>query len=75
MISIRLTSSLSTEAIAKLQHDFADLVKDGCIVQRGPLAEEADEPLIADLPRLVFHLKRGNYGRLRQFIDAINNAD
>lgn len=75
MISIRLTSSLSVEAIAKLQHDFADLVKDGCIVQRGPLAEENDEPLIADLPRLVFHLKRGNYGRLRQFIDAINDAE
>jgi hypothetical protein len=38
----------------------------------GPLPEEADEPEIADLPRLVLNFNRKDFGKLRKLIDAIN---
>ena len=40
----------------------------------GPLPEERDEPLLASLPRLIFHFNRRNYGRLRQLIDCLNRG-
>jgi hypothetical protein len=38
----------------------------------GPLPVEADEPEIAQLSRLVVDFNRKDFGRLRSFIDAIN---
>ena len=43
-------------------------------LERGPLPDEADEPHLDRLPRLVFPIKRGNYGRLRLLIDRINQT-
>ena len=71
---MRLTSPLADGETARLQEQFTDLLKSGGITQRGALEEEADEPEIAALPRLVFRHQRRNYGRLRQFIDAVNLA-
>jgi hypothetical protein len=39
----------------------------------GPLSDEANEPELADLPRLVFPFDRRDYGNLRAFIDFIND--
>jgi len=36
--------------------------------------EEADEPEIADLPRIVFRFNSGSHGRLRQLIDHLNGS-
>jgi len=44
------------------------------MVQSGPLPDEADEPHLDRLPRLIFPIKRGNYGRLRLLIDRINQT-
>ena len=33
-----------------------------------------DEPELADLPRLILHFNRRDYGRLRQLIDCLNAA-
>jgi len=71
---MRLTTALAVGEPARLQEQFADLLKAGCITQRGALEEEADEPELAAMPRLVFRHRRRNYGRLRQFIDAVNLA-
>jgi hypothetical protein len=38
------------------------------------LKEEADVPEIAHLPRLVVEFNQEDFGRLRQFIDAINDC-
>ena len=36
------------------------------------LPQEANEPQLADLPRLKFRFDRHRHGRLRQLIDLIN---
>jgi hypothetical protein len=38
------------------------------------LPEEANEEGIFHLPRLIAHFRRGDFGRWRQFIDAINSS-
>jgi hypothetical protein len=43
------------------------------VVLAEALPEEADEPEIAHLPRLVLNFNRHDFGRLRQFIDAVNS--
>jgi hypothetical protein len=55
--------------------DFADMIEQGKIVQTKALPEEANEPELADLPRLVLQPFRRNFGRFRVFLDAINAAE
>lgn len=73
-IAIRLTEPLGEEILRRFEREFAALVKEGGMSMCRALPEESEEPLIADLPRLVFTIRRGNYGLLRRLIDAINNA-
>lgn len=72
---VRLTHRLSVAAIEKLNADFADLIERGSIIQSGALPEEANEPEIATLPRLVLHPYQRNFGRLRLFLNAVNAAE
>jgi hypothetical protein len=69
---VRLERRLSEEALAKLNVDFADMVKDGRIEQTKPLAPESDQPHLLDKPRLVFKNRMVGGGRVNQFILAIN---
>lgn len=71
---LRLNSPLSEDTIADLNEEFGDLLSRGKIQQTGALPEEADEPEIAHLPRLVFHSARRHFGRLRILIDEVNDA-
>ncbi len=75
LISIRMRHRIRAEEVYLLNKLFPEVVVSGKIEQTTALKQEADEPDLADLPRLVFHVKRGNYGRLRQLIDAVNNAE
>jgi len=70
---IRVTEPLSEEKLAKLNEEFADIVVGDPIVQTSALPEEAGEPEIAELPRLVFEFGRRHFGRLRMLIDSINS--
>jgi hypothetical protein len=72
---IRMTNRLTPAAVAKLNDDFADLLVSGKIEQRGALPEEENEPLILHLPRLVLAHNHRDYGRLRELINAINEAE
>jgi hypothetical protein len=70
---LRLTQPIGEGLLARLNADFADIVRSGRIIQQGHgLPAEADEHEITHLPRLVMDFNRTNYGRLRQLIDAIN---
>ncbi len=74
-IVIRMNSRLPDQWVEHLEKEFADLIlPGGGMVQCGPLPGEEDEPGLARLARLVFPIKRGNYGRLRLLIDHINDA-
>ncbi|MEM9065445.1 MAG: LOG family protein [Planctomycetota bacterium] len=66
---IRLKSPLSERAVVTLNEEFASLVREGEIVQRGPYDIE-DEHL--DLPRLAFTHTRHAFGLVRKLIDRIN---
>ncbi|MEA3211071.1 MAG: hypothetical protein QOE70_4128 [Chthoniobacter sp.] len=72
---LRLTHRLTEGAVQKLNADFAPLLEHGQIVQTTALPEEANEPELAELPRLVLQPHRRNFGQLRVFINAINAAE
>lgn len=71
---IRLTSDIDPKSVEELKSRFQDiLISGGSIYLSGPLPAEADEPDIAHLPRVIVDFNRKDFGRLRRFIDAINN--
>ncbi|MBK1791906.1 LOG family protein [Persicirhabdus sediminis] len=72
---IRLLKPLTKAAINKLQKDFKDVIKSGKIKLSEALPEEANEPRLAELPRLVFRHGHRDFGRLREMINAINAAE
>jgi hypothetical protein len=74
LLVIRLRRALTKEAVTDLNTRFGDLFSKGEMVQSGALPEEQNEPDIAQYPRLVFAAQRTNFGRLRQLIDAVNEA-
>jgi uncharacterized protein (TIGR00730 family) len=73
-VVFRLKRKLSAAAVKQLNEDFKDLIIEGSIEQGVALPEEANEEGIFHLPRLIAHFRRGDFGRWRQFIDAINSS-
>jgi uncharacterized protein (TIGR00730 family) len=69
---LRISKPLSKKAIVDLNEKFADVVREGEIIQSSALRQEKNEPEIWDLPRIVLTPHRSNFGRFRQLIDAIN---
>ena len=72
---IRMRHALTDRAVADLNERFSDLLISGSIAASGPLPEEANQPHLAELPRLVFTPERHAFGRLRALIDALNVAE
>jgi uncharacterized protein (TIGR00730 family) len=73
-VVFRLKRKLSAAAVNQLNEDFKDLILEGSIEQGAALPEEANEEGIFHLPRLIARFRRGDFGRWRQFIDAINSS-
>ena len=71
---LRLREPLDSTTLEAINGQFADLLAHGRFSLSGPLAEEKDDPELADLPRLVFHFNHRSFGRLRQLIDAVNTG-
>jgi uncharacterized protein (TIGR00730 family) len=73
-VVIRLTSGINSQAVSELNSLFEGmLIPGGRIFLSGPLPEEADEPEIANLPRLVLDFNSRDFGRLRSLIDMVND--
>ncbi|GBE06887.1 MAG TPA: TIGR00730 family Rossman fold protein [Nitrospirae bacterium] len=71
---IRLLTGLEADFVDDLNKRFEDmLVPDGRIYTSGALPEEADEPELADLPRLILDFNLKDNGRLRRLIYEINS--
>ncbi len=69
---VRLRSPLAPEGLDALNSGFADILSGGTFSQEGPLPEEADDPELALLPRIVFRFNNRSFGRLRRMIDFLN---
>jgi uncharacterized protein (TIGR00730 family) len=70
---IRLTSHIDQDKVRELKFRFSDiLTPQGDLYLSGSLPEEADEPSISHLPRLVIDFNRVDFGRLKKLIDALN---
>ncbi len=72
---LRILNRLTETAVAELNQEFKDIIKDGEIVQCGALEEEYLEEDLNDMPRLLLRHRRRDFGRLRMLIDAINVAE
>jgi len=71
---IRLSSGIDPQSVKELKDRFQDiLIPGGSIYLSGSLPAEADEPEIANLPRLILDFNRKDFGRLQYFIEAINS--
>jgi len=71
----RIRKPLSPAALADLNRRFAFLMREGRILQGGPLPQERNQPELAHLPRLIFAPHRHEFGQFRQLIDAVNLAE
>jgi uncharacterized protein (TIGR00730 family) len=67
---LRLRRPLSSQAIAELSAEFADILDGSAQPATGPLKAENEE--FPDLARLVLPFKRTKFARLRQLLDFIN---
>lgn len=71
---IRLNKRLEPDQVAALNSEFGEiLAPGGRVEQTGALPEEADQPDLQDLPRLVLEFNRRSYGLLKSFIRRINS--
>lgn len=71
---VRIRHPLTDDALARLRNGFPDMLTAGTIEKAGPLPQEANEPILAELPRLRFRFDRQSSGRLRQFVNAVNEG-
>jgi hypothetical protein len=69
---LRLNRPLAPDALTKLNRAFKDLLAGGQIEQGAALPEEADEPELRHLPRLLLRFNRQQHGRLIEMIHQIN---
>jgi uncharacterized protein (TIGR00730 family) len=69
---IRLNSGLTEHQIVKLNKNYKDIIKSGCIESCEPTKEEVRDKDHTDKFRLGLNFDRSNYGRLHELIHDIN---
>jgi len=74
-VIIRLKNVPKKRELVRLSKDFEDIIKVGEIEESEAFAEERNDPELADLKRIVFRHRRRSFGRFRELIDALNEAD
>ncbi|MCA9125892.1 MAG: LOG family protein [Planctomycetales bacterium] len=71
---LRIMQKLTPTQLNQLNVDFADILVEGRIDQVSALPEEANEPELADMPRLKLRFDRRQLGRFRMLINSINDT-
>lgn len=71
---LRLLAPLPAARLVELEAEFEHLVREGRMELTEALPEEAGQPELAHLPRLVFHFTRDDFAGLRRLIDRINET-
>lgn len=73
---LRLKRPVDEATVARLNEEFAGLCRPGAPPLRltGAFPEEANEPELAHMPRLVVPFDERSHGLLRRLIDAINGS-
>lgn len=69
---IRLKKRPTPLNVEALNDQFSDIISDGVIMLAESLPEEANEPDIFHLPRIVFSFNKRNIGRLRLLVNELN---
>lgn len=72
LVALRLQRPLPETDVARLGREFRDIVVSGRFEQGKALPEEADEPELDGLSRLIFKFNRRRYGRLLELIHRVN---
>jgi len=72
---VRVTRRLTEAALEGLNERFDTLLAADRIVQSGALTEEREEVAIANLPRIVLTPNKRDFGMIRLFLDALNEAE
>ena len=71
-ITIRMMEPLTDKHLDWIRADYEDLMPKGDLEQK--MGDSHDpEPALSALPRIRFTLRRGDYARLRDLIDVIND--
>jgi uncharacterized protein (TIGR00730 family) len=72
---IRMHHRLSDQAMQRIQQGYRDLLLPGGTFRQGEaLPQEADDPKVIHLPRLILDFNRIAFARLKSLIDFINQA-
>lgn len=72
---IRLSEAIDSGRIAALKAEFSDIIiAGGDMVLAEALPAEADEPEIGGLQRIVVDFDQKSFGRLREFVNALNRT-
>ncbi|AMV73557.1 TIGR00730 family Rossman fold protein [Desulfuromonas carbonis] len=70
---MRLNQPLDSEQLGTLESEFSEILQPGSHLRiTGALPEEADQPDLLHLPRLVFDFNRRSFGLLKAFIRRLN---
>ncbi len=73
LVVIRLNKELSDENILELENEFPEIIIPGTRILKGfPLPEEADEPDLLHLNRIMLHFNHQHFGLLMAFIRRLN---
>ncbi len=72
VLTVRLKELISDEKLDRMRHEYTDIMPLADLVQLDACTGDP-ESLIAELPRLRFTFNLGDYSRLRQLIDDIND--
>jgi hypothetical protein len=72
---IRLNHPITDASVMRLNDEHGAFLQSGRYELGTPMPAEADQPELADLPRLICTPRRSHYGKMRKMINALNQSE